>query len=392
MTPSDSIIDLTRRLVAIPSRAGIDAYDPIVALARRWLRDNKVPSKLLRQGKHTVGLAAIVEGAQDGPVYMLNATLDTAGFGDESRWTEPPTAAHVRRGWMYGRGTADSKGGAALFCHLLARFAQRRKSLRGTLVLLLDLDEHTGGFAGVRTYFDNAQGLPRPQGVFIGYPGNERIVVGSRGFTRATIAVHGHSAHSGGASSRGVNAVTRAAQLTLRLAELPLVQARRSPDFPLPPQLTVTAIEGGAGFSTVPDLCRVLVDVRLTPGFTTAAARRAIVGLVRDFDAHEDRSDACPATRIEWQAGWPAYRVADTHPMVRALRGAAQRELGRDVPPAVVGPSNIGNHLKTLRVPALAGFGVNYRGIHAVDECIELASIAPVYQAYAATLDELFES
>ena len=387
MPEADSIIDLTRQLVRLSSRAGIDPYEPIIALARTWLRAHKVPSTLLRHGKQTVGLVATVTGAAPGPVYMLNATLDTAGFGDESRWTDPPTSGRVRNGWMYGRGTADSKAGAAIFCHLLARCAADRKTLHGKLVLLLDLDEHTGGFAGVRTYFDERLRLPRPQGVFIGYPGNERIVVGSRGFTRATLAVYGHSAHSGGASNRGVNAVTRAAVLALRLAELPLPQSRPSRDFSLPPQLTVTAIEGGAGFSTVPDLCRVLVDVRLTPGFTATAARRAIVALVRSFDSNS----GCPATKIDWHSGWPAYRVADSHAMVRTLRGAAEREFNRTVAPAVVGPSNIGNHLKTLRIPAIAGFGVTYRGIHALDECIELASIEPVYRAYHSALSELLD-
>lgn len=393
MNNADSIIDLIQRLVRIPSRADVDHYEPIIALARSWLRKHKVASTPLRSGSQTVGLAAVVEGAhpkaKHGPVYMLNATLDTAGFGDESRWTDPPTSGRVRRGWMYGRGTADSKAGAAIFSHLLAQFAAERKSLRGRLVLLLDLDEHTGGFAGVRTYFDKQLQLPRPQGVFIGYPGNDRIVVGSRGFTRAILAVRGHSAHSGGTSQRGVNAVTRAAQLTLRLAELPLPERkslRAADDFSLPPQLTVTAIEGGAGFSTVPDLCRVLVDVRLTPRFTAAAAGRALLELVKRFD---EESSQCPATKIEWQRGWPAYRVADSHPMVRALRSAAEREFQRTIAPAVVGPSNIGNYLKTMQVPAISGFGVTYRGIHALDECIELASIEPVYRAYRSALSGL---
>ena len=121
MPEADSIIDLTRQLVRLSSRAGIDPYEPIIALARTWLRAHKVPSTLLRHGKQTVGLVATVTGAAPGPVYMLNATLDTAGFGDESRWTDPPTSGRVRNGWMYGRGTADSKAGAAIFCQYIGR-------------------------------------------------------------------------------------------------------------------------------------------------------------------------------------------------------------------------------------------------------------------------------
>jgi succinyl-diaminopimelate desuccinylase len=46
----------------------------------------------------------------------------------------------------------------------------------------------------------------------------------------------------------------------------------------------------------------------------------------------------------------------------------------------VAGPSNIGNYLAQLGIPATAGFGVVYRGLHGTDESINLESI-PVVQA-----------
>ena len=114
---------------------------------------------------------------------------------------------------------------------------------RGKLVLLLDLDEHTGQFSGVRQYFQEAD-LPSPEGVYIGYPGNDRIVVGSRGFARARVTVLGRAAHSGASGTRGVNAVVRAAQLASSLDRLELPRARSTDPFNLPPQLTVTVTTG----------------------------------------------------------------------------------------------------------------------------------------------------
>jgi succinyl-diaminopimelate desuccinylase len=46
----------------------------------------------------------------------------------------------------------------------------------------------------------------------------------------------------------------------------------------------------------------------------------------------------------------------------------------------VAGPSNIGNYLAKLGIDATAGLGVNYKGLHATDERIELATI-PIIQA-----------
>ena len=391
MQTKDSIIELLNQLVQIPSRAGVDDYGPIAQLVQNWMQAHDLPCEFLHNGQQTVGLVAIVEGMRistnKSPVIMLNATLDTAGYGDTSRWRYPPDSSKVKGGWMYGRGTADSKAGVAIFCHLAVEFAADRNWFSGRLVLLLDLDEHTGGFSGVRRYFDQLSIFPRPDGVFIGYPGNDRIAVGSRGFTRAELTVHGEAAHSGSASNRGVNAVVRAARLAQQLAELPL--PKMEDDFLLPPQLTITAIVGGTGFSMVPDLCQLLLDVRLTPAFDARRAQQAIEEAVAAFDYDEALS--LPTT-IRWQPGWPAYHIPDDHPLVYSLRRAAEREFARTILPTVVGPSNIGNYLETLEIPVISGFGVTYRGIHAIDECIELASVEPIYRTYSAALRELFNT
>ncbi len=61
------------------------------------------------------------------------------------------------------------------------------------------------------------------------------------------------------------------------------------------------------------------------------------------------------------------------------------------VPAVVSGPSNIGNYLASRRIAATSGFGVNYRNLQAIDECIELATIAPVYEVYRRATQHLAE-
>lgn len=45
-----------------------------------------------------------------------------------------------------------------------------------------------------------------------------------------------------------------------------------------------------------------------------------------------------------------------------------------------MGPSNVGNLLAGLGIEATAGFGVTCQNLHAPDEAVEVASIAPVYE------------
>jgi acetylornithine deacetylase/succinyl-diaminopimelate desuccinylase-like protein len=221
--------------------------------------------------------------------------------------------------------------------------------------------------------------------VIIGYPGMDRIMTGARGFLRARIFVHGVAAHSGATRTRGVNAIVRALGLAQALAALPLPSA--ADGFTLPPQLTLTGMRAGdEGFSQVPDRCELRLDLRLTPAFSDSVARTLVSQAVEAADA--TRGAAAPS-RIEWLPGWPPYRVDDGHALVAALRDASRAELGQALPTAVAGPSNIGNYLAALGVPALCGFGVRDEGIHAADERVALDSIAPVYRIYRAALQSL---
>ncbi|MGH3601451.1 MAG: M20/M25/M40 family metallo-hydrolase, partial [Pseudonocardiaceae bacterium] len=79
---------------------------------------------------------------------VLDACLDSAPFGDETTWTHPPTSGVIKDGWMWGRGSSDSKVAVAIFCHLATRLAVNPEQLHGSVVLLFDLDEHTGRFGG----------------------------------------------------------------------------------------------------------------------------------------------------------------------------------------------------------------------------------------------------
>lgn len=386
--PVDSIVALLRALVRIPSRAGEDDLAAVLHCIEHWFRQRALPFHTLRgPAGEPLGLYAEVQGARPGggPWTVLDATLDTAGFGSPATWAHPPTSAVVDDGWLHGRGSADSKAGVALFAHLLQEFAAAPQLFAGRLGVLFDLDEHSGRFGGARAFFDQpfeGGAPPRPDGVVIGYPGMDRIVTGGRGFLRARLALHGIAAHSGAARQRGLNAIDRALALAQALAALPLPAGDAA--FPLPPQLTWTGIQAGnAGFSQVPDLCELRLDLRLTPAFDDGVARAFVEQAVLQCDAARG---VAPATDIEWLAGWPAYQVQDTHPLVAALREAARAELDLDLPIAVVGPSNIGNYLAGLGVPALCGFGVRHRNIHAADECVALDSIEPVYRIYRHAL------
>jgi succinyl-diaminopimelate desuccinylase len=383
-TEAQSIITMIRDLVQIPSRGGVDRPEPIVGFIEDWLGEHGLRSRVLSEQDGIVGVTCDVRG-DPGPRYVLDACVDTAPFGDESEWAQAPTSGAVSGGWLYGRGSADSKAAIAIFCHIAAKFAQGQR-LRGTLTLLFDADEHTGLFRGARNFFGHEAGRSDIQGVMIGYPGLSKIVTGGRGFLRAVVTVHGTAGHSGDIDP-GVqdgNAVEKAGFIIEELRRLRCSITQPNAD-ELLPTMSVTGVHGGEGWSTVPDTCQISVDIRLTSGFTAERARGQLAELLARADCER------PTTRstcVEFRESWPAYALPADSKLVVALGTAALRN-GLAPRRGLVGPSNIGNYLASLGIEATAGFGVRYRNAHGTDEAIDLATIPVVKETYEAALRTL---
>jgi succinyl-diaminopimelate desuccinylase len=383
---TDSIIEMIGDLIRIPSQGGLDPAGPVLNYIERWLHDHGLREARRLQDPtclDPVGITCDVEGHRKGHRYVLDACVDTAPFGNAADWTHPPTSATIADGWMYGRGSADSKAAIAIFSHVAVAMGAEN-GFSGTLTLF-DSDEHTGMFRGAKTFFENEVD-PAVAGVMIGYPGRDKIVTGSRGFLRATVTVHGTGGHSGDldpAAHEG-NAVEKASYIVRGLHEIrPEVNANDEPG--LPATVSVTAIQGGEGWSTIPDTCQIKVDMRLTPSFRFDIARDLLSNAVVDADSWWPT--AHPSS-IEFRESWPAYSLPESSRLVVALEKAAARR-GLQLRRGVVGPSNIGNYLASLGIEATAGFGVRYRRAHGPDECIDLSTIPDILAVYEGATRDL---
>jgi len=368
--PIDSIVQLASRLVATPSCGGIDSPQAVLGVVHAWLEDNRLAPRLLSDGEgKEVAVLVEIAGPAPGPVLCLDACIDTAPAGDPDQWTEPPFSGVVRGRRLLGRGAADSKSGVAILAHVARHLAQTQIP-RGSVHVLFDADEHTGRFGGVRAYL---AAIPRlPEGVSLGYPGNDGIVVGSRGFLRAKLHFAGRAAHSGEIDQSGDNALTKAAAFALKVAGADLPKAGDAA-FPFGPAATVTHLSGGEGFSVVPDHATCHIDIRLTRAFDGARAASWLQEIVHSVDRQ---------ARIETVDHWPAYLVEPSDRLVRSFAAAAEQAFGRPIASDVCGPSKIGNLLAARGVPTICAPGVSFANMHAANESASIESMAPVYALY----------
>ena len=102
-------------------------------------------------------------GGTEEPGLVLIHHMDVVPAKAEE-WSVPPFSAQVRDGFLYGRGTLDTKGlGAAHWCAALR--AAKAGILRRKLFLVANADEEVGGGEGAEYFVRN---LPFPIGAAYG--------------------------------------------------------------------------------------------------------------------------------------------------------------------------------------------------------------------------------
>lgn len=190
---------------------------------------------------------------------MLNGHLDVVGVEGMSHL---PFTPQIADGNVYGRGSADMKGGIASMC-IAAREAIKL-GVKGEIIIALVIDEEYESL-GTRALI--ASGV-RADAAIIAEPTRLALCPAHRGFVWVRLDVHGHAAH-GSRYDLGVDAITHAA---LIIAELDRVQRKTLQQRTHPllgrGSLHMSVIAGGRGLSTYPDLCSVDIERRTLPGET----------------------------------------------------------------------------------------------------------------------------
>lgn len=205
-------------------------------------------------------------GDPRGGTLMFNGHLDVVGT---EGMVHAPFASDERDGRLYGRGSADMKGGVAAMCAAAARAA--RDGLQCEIVVAAVTDEE---WASAGTLALVAAGV-RADAAVVTEPTRLAIMPAHRGFAWADVVVHGRAAH-GSRWDVGIDAIRHAG---LVLAELDTVEsglARRLHPLLGRGSLHASTIHGGTGMSTYPDRCTLQVERRTIPGETAADFRREL--------------------------------------------------------------------------------------------------------------------
>ncbi len=252
-------------------------------------------------------------GPSDSPVLMLNGHLDVVGV---EGMIHEPFAAEIRANRIYGRGSADMKGGLAAMC--AAAVTGAGPKARRQIMVAAVVDEEYESL-GMRALL--ASGV-RAQAAIITEPTNLSICPAHRGFAWLDVSLRGRAAH-GSRYDIGVDAITHAGLL---LADLEQLERTRESGARHPllgrGSLHASIIRGGVGMSTYPEACELAIERRTLPGESAERAMREITDACDRVKAAHPGFDA----RVTLSTAQLPSDVPADAPIVKRLQGALKRE------------------------------------------------------------------
>ena len=252
-------------------------------------------------------------GPGDAPALMLNGHLDVVGV---EGMVHQPFSADLRGGRIYGRGSADMKGGLAAMCAAAATSASRESERQILITAVVDEEYESLGMRALL-----AAGVRAEQAI-ITEPTKLAICPAHRGFAWFDVELRGRAAH-GSRYDVGIDAITHAGFLLTELDRLE--QTRHAgPTHPLLGRgsLHASKIQGGVGMSTYPERCSLAIERRTIPGESVEKATREIEEACARVKSDHPQFDASVTLNT---AQLPSDVPVDA-PVVKRLAGAVERE------------------------------------------------------------------
>jgi acetylornithine deacetylase/succinyl-diaminopimelate desuccinylase len=377
----EALVALASALVAVPTENPPGNEKEVAGLLRDSLAPWDPSWSEVEPSPGRLSLVARVAG--DGTGAAKRRTLVVNGHTDvvpavPERWSHPPFSPSVIGGRLYGRGSADMKGGvAAAICALDVLRASGSGPVCD-LVFQFVADEERGGSLGTRALWE--AGLLKGDACLVPEPTSLSVSVAERGLLQGQVVVKGRPGH-GSRPREGVSALEGAARVTLALHAADF----GDPEHPLlgRPTANVGTLHGGTVVNVVAERAVVGFDRRLLPGTSLEEA----IGSVRQ------RLQDAGVTDVDYEVEVDDFgegsEMEASHPFAALVRRCVARATGKEPPTIGMTFTTDARFLRNQAgIPAVVCGPGSIAQAHGVDEWVEVGQLVDAAAAYA----ELYRS
>lgn len=219
-----------------------------------------IKSRIDSWDRNRANIIAQIKSSGHRGALLFVCHLDIVGPGDAS-WKYPPFSGVESEGKIYGRGSADMKGGITAIVTAVRQIVESGVKLKGDIILFAAAGEETDS-CGAKRFVRGRSRMPDFAGVIIPEPTDFEVITAHRGLLWLKVTTKGKATH-GSTPELGVNAI---ASMRIVLDELENYKIRFEPHKLLGEcSMSVNTIAGGKAINVVPDKCDTGIDIRTLP-------------------------------------------------------------------------------------------------------------------------------
>ncbi|SBT89049.1 succinyl-diaminopimelate desuccinylase [Streptomyces sp. DI166] len=384
---AEEMVDFLARLVAEPTEnpPGRGLGRCAQLLQEEMRRLGLEPELIEIPAPHTLEDPFIVRGSagQGGKLLYFHGHYDVVPAQYQGQF-----ALRRENGKLYGRGTADMKGGIVSMVYGAAAAKELGLIRDGRIVIHLVPDEETGSVVGAGHLREHNLIDPSAVAMVTAEPSGTGIWNAARGAISLTISFEGREAHVGQAAF-GINTFAHMVHVGRPLLAYAEEMAARHTGYPMAPDdptgsmVVVGGLSGGgSNFNVVPADAWFTVDSRFNPEEDLSAELERMQTLIRDAAAEVDAKVNVEVIQFQPAAGTPVE-----HPAGAALARCVEEVRGEPAKLEMCGGILENRWYGQLAIPAF-GYGAGRLDVsHGPHEHVdeeELFRTAAVYALYAA--------
>ncbi len=377
------LVELCARLVRARSENPPGEEAEAAGIVADWCRELGAEVTVTEPAERRPNVIARFPGTGSTPGLAFSGHLDVVPVSrdERNRWARDPYGGEIADGELWGRGSADMKGGVAAAMAAIAALRRTKTELPGDLWLLASMDEEAE-MLGVKAMVEG-DALAGVGAAIVCEPTNLRVAHICKGRTWATLRVLGQTAHSS-LKGAGVNAISHGVRLAAALESA-------TPDhwpheLAGEPWWAVTEIEGGIEPAIVPDRCDVTLDVRLVPGQTTAGIWDEVQAVI-DRLATEVPDFRCEVDVVERREPW---EVDSKGAVVSAMAAGVRDATDRDAELFAFLGTTDASYLVPAGTPCVICGPGDLARTHRENEGVPIAELSAAARAYALAAVEFF--
>ncbi|QKK02634.1 MAG: ArgE/DapE family deacylase [Pseudomonadota bacterium] len=338
------------------------------------------------QRERALGLVAMFGSAQ-GPRLVLNGHVDVVPAGELDRWTMPPFVGTVRDGRVYGRGSADMKGGLCCAMAAVKAIAAAGVRLRGQVQIQSVVGEEDGGLGTLATIVRGHRG----DAAIVMEPTELMIAPAQAGALSFRIVIPGQAAH-GALRIEGVDPLGHFPRIYSALAALEAERNRRLAhplfaDYAVPFAICIGKARAGIWASTVAEALVLEGRYGLAIGEDPETAQLELEAALRGAGMGDPWLERNPPHIEWWGARYLPAAIDVDHTLVRALAKGLTEVTDRA---AVIRGMPYGADMHLLvhhaRTPTVLFGPGNVRVAHAPDEFVPIEELLTTTRSLALAI------